>query len=69
MENGAGFGNCWRDIGVGSLIRVGAYQKGTDVVLDGALQILRTLNLFLRQRKEEKSTFDQARAQLLALPG
>jgi len=50
------------------LIRVGAYQKGTDVVLDKALQVLPALNAFLRQRKDEKTTFEQSRAQLLALP-
>lgn len=50
------------------LIRVGAYQKGTDPVLDKALQVLPALNAFLRQRKDEKITFEQARAQLLALP-
>jgi flagellum-specific ATP synthase len=51
------------------LIRVGAYQKGTDAVLDKALQVLPQLNAFLRQRKDEKTTFEQSRAQLLALPG
>ena len=50
------------------LIRVGAYQKGTDVVLDKALRVLPSLNVFLRQRKDEKITFEQARAQLLAIP-
>jgi flagellum-specific ATP synthase len=50
------------------LIRVGAYQKGADAVLDKALQILPALNSFLRQRKEEKVTFEQSRAQLMALP-
>lgn len=50
------------------LIRVGAYQKGTDAVLDKALQVLPALNGFLRQKKEEKTTFEQARDQLLALP-
>jgi flagellum-specific ATP synthase len=51
------------------LIRVGAYQRGTDVVLDKAIDVLPALNLFLRQKKDERSTFEEARAQLLALPG
>jgi len=50
------------------LIRVGAYQKGTDPVLDKALEALPALNAFLRQKKEEKCTFETARAQLLSLP-
>ena len=51
------------------LIRVGAYQKGTDVVLDKALEVLPALHQFLRQKKDERCTFEEARAQLLALPG
>ena len=51
------------------LIRVGAYQRGTDVVLDKAIDVLPALNLFLRQKKDERCTFEEARAQLLALPG
>jgi flagellum-specific ATP synthase len=51
------------------LIRVGAYQRGTDVVLDKAIDVLPALNLFLRQKKDERSTFEEARAKLLALPG
>jgi flagellum-specific ATP synthase len=51
------------------LIRVGAYHRGTDVVLDKAIDVLPALNLFLRQKKDERCTFEEARAQLLALPG
>jgi flagellum-specific ATP synthase len=51
------------------LIRVGAYQRGTDVVLDKAIDVLPALNLFLRQKKDERCTFEEARAQLLVLPG
>ena len=50
------------------LIRVGGYQKGTDATLDKALEVLPSLKAFLRQGKDEKCTFEQARAQLLALP-
>ena len=50
------------------LIRVGAYQKGTDPVLDKALEVLPALLAFLQQKKEVQSTFDDARARLLALP-
>lgn len=50
------------------LIRVGAYQKGTDAVLDKALEVLPGFLAFLQQKKEAKSAFDDARARLLALP-
>lgn len=51
------------------LVRVGAYQKGTDPVLDRALEVLPALNVYLQQGKNDKSSFEDARAQLLALPG
>ncbi|MBZ5503618.1 MAG: FliI/YscN family ATPase [Acidobacteriia bacterium] len=51
------------------LIRVGAYQKGTDAVLDKALEVLPGLLSFLRQKKDERCSVEEARAQLLALPG
>ncbi|HXZ11139.1 MAG TPA: FliI/YscN family ATPase [Candidatus Sulfotelmatobacter sp.] len=50
------------------LIRVGAYQKGTDPVLDKALETLPALQTFLQQRKDEKSIFEETRARLLSLP-
>ena len=51
------------------LVRVGAYQKGTDVALDRALEVLPRLKAFLQQKKGERCTLEEARAQLLALPG
>jgi len=51
------------------LIRVGAYQKGTDPVLDKALEALPALQIFLQQRKDEKALFEESRARLLSLPG
>jgi flagellum-specific ATP synthase len=50
------------------LIRVGAYQKGTDAVLDKALEVLPSLNSFLQQEAEEKSTFEETLARFLGLP-
>ena len=51
------------------LVRVGAYQKGTDVALDRALEVLPRLKAFLQQKKGERCTLEEARTQLLALPG
>lgn len=51
------------------LIRVGAYQRGTDPVLDRALEVLPALNVVLQQKKHERCLLDEACAQVLALPG
>jgi len=51
------------------LIRVGAYQKGTDPALDEALEVMPALNRFLCQKRTELCSFEEARSQLLALPG
>src|SRR5277367_3481192 len=51
------------------LIRVGAYQKGADPVLDKAIEVIPAVNALLQQDRGEKSTFEEARARLLALPG
>jgi len=50
------------------LIHVGAYQKGTDPVLDRAIEVLPRLNALLQQKSSEKSSFDDAKTQFLALP-
>ncbi|MFZ0286555.1 MAG: FliI/YscN family ATPase [Terriglobales bacterium] len=50
------------------LIRVGAYQKGSDPVLDQALLLLPELNLFLEQRSDEAVTLQDAISRLLAIP-
>jgi len=51
------------------LIRIGAYQKGADTLLDKALDILPSLNLFLQQKKDEKITLEETLARFIALPG
>jgi flagellum-specific ATP synthase len=50
------------------LIRIGAYQKDSDPVLDKAVQILPALNTFLQQRPDAHCDYAAAVHQLLALP-
>jgi flagellum-specific ATP synthase len=50
------------------LIRIGAYQKDSDPILDKAVQNLPALNLFLQQRPDVQCKFNDAVASLLALP-
>jgi flagellum-specific ATP synthase len=50
------------------LIRVGAYQKGSDPVLDRAIETLPALNEFLRQKKNDQANFKDTCARFLALP-
>ncbi|MFZ0745676.1 MAG: FliI/YscN family ATPase [Terracidiphilus sp.] len=49
------------------LIRIGAYQKGTDPVLDNAIQNLPALNEFLLQKPDSFSSFQDAVKQLMML--
>jgi flagellum-specific ATP synthase len=49
-------------------IRVGAYQKGLDPILDQALAILPSLTAFLQQRHDEKAPFNQTLSALQAMP-
>ncbi len=51
------------------LIRVGAYQKGADALLDRAIAVLPTVNSFLQQRKTDSAPFAQTVQALQALPG
>jgi flagellum-specific ATP synthase len=51
------------------LIRIGAYQKGADPVLDKAVENLPATHAFLRQKPDEFWTFDEAIQRLIALPG
>ncbi|HEY6489206.1 MAG: FliI/YscN family ATPase [Terracidiphilus sp.] len=51
------------------LIRIGAYQKTTDPVLDSAIEHLPAVNTFLRQKPDEFSGYAQTEEQLVALPG
>jgi flagellum-specific ATP synthase len=51
------------------LIRVGAYQKGADPLLDRAIAALPAINAFLQQRKADSAPFEQTLLALQALPG
>lgn len=51
------------------LIRIGAYQKGSDPVLDNAVNNLPAVNAFLCQRPDDLCTFDSAVDRLVELPG
>ncbi|MGH2873362.1 MAG: FliI/YscN family ATPase [Solirubrobacteraceae bacterium] len=49
------------------LISIGAYQSGTDPLLDAAIALRSQIDGFLRQRVEDASTLQQADEQLMAL--
>jgi flagellum-specific ATP synthase len=49
------------------LISIGAYQPGTDPILDAAIGLRSRIDGFLRQAVDEPSTMGEADAQLLAL--
>jgi flagellum-specific ATP synthase len=51
------------------LIRVGAYQKGLDAVLDQAVASLPAINKYLQQEVEDITPLDKALQALVALPG
>jgi len=51
------------------LIRIGAYQKGTDPILDSAIQHLPAVNAFLQQRPEALFRHADVVKLLMALPG
>jgi len=50
------------------LIRIGAYQKNSDPVLDKAIEVLPAIENFLRQKPDEFLTFEQSVEQMIALP-
>jgi flagellum-specific ATP synthase len=50
------------------LIRIGAYQKGTDPTLDKALALMPELHRFLMQKPSEATSFPDSVTKLLALP-
>ncbi len=50
------------------LIRIGAYAKGNDPVLDRAIAILPELHAFLRQSTREHAPLAETLARMLALP-
>ena len=51
------------------LISIGAYQRGTDPLLDSAIDLRPRINGFLRQAVDESSTVQDADAELLSLAG
>jgi flagellum-specific ATP synthase len=51
------------------LIRVGAYQKGADALLDKAIATLPAINQFLQQKKKDPAPFAQSLQSLMTLPG
>jgi len=50
------------------LIRIGAYQKGTDPVLDKAIAALPEINRFLKQGLDDRTSFPETLQQMFALP-
>jgi flagellum-specific ATP synthase len=50
------------------LIRIGAYQKGSDPTLDKALTLIPELHRFLMQKSGEAAPLGETTARLLALP-
>lgn len=50
------------------LIRIGAYQKGSDATLDKALALIPELHRFLMQKPSESAGFSDSISRLLALP-
>ena len=50
------------------LIRIGAYQRGTDAVLDKAIAALPEINRFLKQGLDDRTSFPAVLQQLFALP-
>ena len=51
------------------LIRVGAYQRGVDPILDRAMAALPAIHSFLRQKKTEQPMFEETLQSLMNLPG
>lgn len=50
------------------LIRIGAYQRGTDAVLDRAVERLPTIQQFLCQSSQQRCTFQDVVSSLLSIP-
>ena len=51
------------------LVRIGAYQKGSDPLLDTALETLPALNAFLQQKPADLSSLKATADLLMAIPG
>lgn len=50
------------------LIRIGAYQRGTDPLLDRAVDRLPAIQVFLQQKSDARTTFAESVKSLLAVP-
>jgi flagellum-specific ATP synthase len=50
------------------LIRIGAYLKGSDPLLDKAIENLPAINSFLKQKPDEFTTLPETIQRLIALP-
>jgi flagellum-specific ATP synthase len=50
------------------LVRIGAYQRGTDATLDKALAALPQIEKYLQQKPDEPAALAANIEQLLALP-
>jgi flagellum-specific ATP synthase len=51
------------------LIRVGAYQRGADPLLDQAIATMPVLDAYLQQKRDDRIDFAQSTAELLAIEG
>jgi flagellum-specific ATP synthase len=51
------------------LVRIGAYQKGSDATLDKALALIPELDQFLMQKPGDAAPLEETVGKLLALPG
>lgn len=51
------------------LINIGAYKKGTNKLIDTAIEHIDAVNAFLRQQVDDRSTFEDGRNLLLELIG
>jgi flagellum-specific ATP synthase len=51
------------------LVRIGAYQKGSDATLDKALALIPELDQFLMQKPGDAAPLEETIGKLLALPG
>lgn len=51
------------------LIRLGAYQRGSDTEIDGAIEALPKIESFLRQSGADLSSFERSIEALMELPG
>ncbi|MGI5907501.1 MAG: flagellar protein export ATPase FliI [Christensenellales bacterium] len=49
------------------LINIGAYKKGTDAVIDRAIDMIGPINAFLRQSTDEPCAYDATKSQLMEL--